>query len=72
MVNVITESMYDECDNNRNEYLIMVSIVNYQKNNKAVKIDNHKLVHRYRNSMWRSTVASQICVQWRDGSALLY
>ena len=37
-MNVITESMYAACDDSGNEYLIMDSIVDYRKSDKALSV----------------------------------
>ena len=68
MVNVITESMYAECDDSGNEYLIMDSIVDYRKDDKAIKVPEQKVAHRGRSFMPISTVGWKLCVQWRDVS----
>ena len=65
---VILESMYAAFDGDNNKYLIMVSIVDYRKNNKVVTISDQKVVHRGQNSMWCSNSGWHLCVQWRDCS----
>ena len=64
--NVIEESIYAAFDDDGNEYLMMDSIVEYQKKNKAVTITDHKVFHIGWNYMQRSTAVWQLCVQWRD------
>ena len=54
--NVISESMYDACDDSRNCYLMMDSIVDYQNVDKAKTFPDKKVVHRGRSFMRRSTV----------------
>ena len=44
--NVIAESMYASYDDFGNKYLMMESIVDYQKNNKALSVASQKVVHR--------------------------
>ena len=63
MENVIIESMYVVCDDDRNKYLMIDSIVDYSKNNKAVTIANQKVLHRGQNPMRWSTVGWQLCLQ---------
>ena len=60
--------MHAACDDDGNDYLMVESIVHYQNNDKAVIIADQKVVHPDRNSMWRSTVECQLCVQFRYGS----
>ena len=54
--NVITESMYAECDDYGNDYLMMDSIVVYQKNDKIIAVPDQEVVHRGRRSMRKSNV----------------
>ena len=65
---MIAESVYAACDDSGNKYLMMDSIVEYQKSDKALSVYSQKMVHRGRGFMRRSTVGWHICVQWRDGS----
>ena len=41
----------------------MYSIVDYQKNYKAITVPDQKVVHRGQRFMRRSTVGCQLCVQ---------
>ena len=66
--NVIVESRYDSCDDSRNCYLIMESIVDYRNTDKTTTFPDQKVVHRGQSFMRRSTVGWQLCFQWRDGS----
>ena len=66
--NVIAESMYAACNESRNKYLMMDSIVDYEKSNKALSVASQKVVHRGRSFMRRSTVGWQLGAQWRDRS----
>ena len=65
--NVITQSMYAACDDSGNEYLMIDSIVEYQKSDKALSVASQKVVHRDWSFMRRSTAGWHICVQWRYG-----
>ena len=60
--------MYAACNESRNKYLMMDSIVDYEKSNKALSVASKKVVHRGRSLMQRSTVGWQLCAQWRDRS----
>ena len=44
--NLIAESMYAACYDSGNEYLMMDSIVEYWKIDKAISVSSQKLVHR--------------------------
>ena len=59
--------MYAACDDSRNDYLMMNSVVDYQKSNKAISVSSQKVVHRGRSFMRQSIVGCQLCVEWRDG-----
>ena len=56
MVNVIAESMYEACDDDGNEYMMMDSLLDYRNNNKTATIADKKVVHRGRNYMRQYTV----------------
>ena len=43
---MIADSMYAEYDDSVNEYLMMDSIVDYQKSDKYVSVSSQKVVHR--------------------------
>ena len=58
--------MYATCDDSGNKYLVMESIVDYQKSDKAVSVSSQKVVHRGWIFMQRSTFRWQLCIQWRD------
>ena len=65
--NVIVESMYAACDDSGKDYLMMDSIVDYQKSDKALSVASKKVVHRGWSFMQRSTVGWQLCIQCRYG-----
>ena len=66
--NVISDSMDAVCDESRNEYLMMDSIVDYWKRDKSISVSSQKVVHRRRSFMQRFTVGWNLCIQYRDGS----
>ena len=41
---IIAESMYDQCDVNRNEYLLLEAFVDYWKNGSALSIEDKRTV----------------------------
>ena len=51
MANVIAKSMYSECNDSGNEYLMMDLIVDYRKNDKAITVPDKKVVHIGRKFM---------------------
>ena len=59
--------MYAACDESENAYLMMDSIVDYCKSNNSISVSSHKVVHRGRSFMRKSTVRWQLCVQWIYG-----
>ena len=59
--------MYDSCDESGNEYLMMDSIVDHRKSDKALSVSSQNMVHRGWSFMWQSTVGWKLCVQWRYG-----
>ena len=65
--NVISECMYAACDDYGNDHLMMDSIVDYQKSDKAISVTNQKVLHRGWRFMPRSTFGWQLCVQFIDG-----
>ena len=53
---MIAESVYAACDDSGNKYLMMDSILDYQKSNKALSLSSQKMVHRGWIFMRQSTV----------------
>ena len=51
--NVIAESMYVQCNSEGNEYLLLVALIDYHKDNKAISLSDQQ---------------TQICCQWKDGT----
>ena len=42
--NLIAESMYAQCDPDRNQYLLLANIVDHRANDSAVQLANQKVV----------------------------
>ena len=61
-VNVFADSMYAQCDADRNEYLLLDVLVDYCKNNKAIDNSWGRPVTQKTTAGW------QLCCQWKDGS----
>ena len=60
--------MYPACNDSGNNYLMIDSIVDYWKSDKAISFSSQKVVHRGRSFIHQSTVVWQLCVQWINGS----
>ena len=66
--NIIAETMFAQCDDDGNEYVLLDSLVDYRKNENALSLEDQKIVVRGKPSLRRSTVGWQICCEWKDGS----
>ncbi len=66
--NAIAQAMYLQCDVDENEYLLLKSFVDVQKDPTAISPDEQKSVHNGREYMHRTTLGWHICCQWKDGS----
>ena len=60
--NGITKYMYASCDDEVNGYLLMDSLVEYRKNDKAMSVADQRSVLYGRQVMRKSTAGLQICV----------
>ena len=60
--------MYAQCDVDGNEYLLLDSFVDVQKDHTAISLDEQKSVHNGREYMRRTTIGWHVCCQWKDGS----
>ena len=56
MSNFIVDSIYATCDDSGNDYLMMDSILDYRKSDKAILVFNQKVVHIVWSFMRQSTV----------------
>ena len=50
IANIITESMHTQCDADRNEYLLLVMLVDYGKDNKVISLTDQQ------TSIWGKAV----------------
>ena len=66
--NVITESMYTQCDSDGTEYLPLNMLVDYQKDNKSISLSDQQITVQGRPITHKATAGWQICCQWKDGS----
>ena len=60
--------MFAQCDENGNEYVLLDSLVDYQKADSALSIDEQKIEVKGRPYMRRTTAGWSICCEWKDGS----
>ncbi len=60
--------MYDQCDIDGNEYLLLKCFVDIQKDPMAISIDKQKSLHNDQEYMHHTTLGWHICCQWNDGS----
>ena len=43
-VNIITESVYAQCDVNGNEYLLLEALINHRKDGSVLSVENQRVV----------------------------
>jgi hypothetical protein len=67
--NLMAEAMYVQCDPDRNQYVLLDSIIDHKRLDSAIRPLDQKVVqpngHTYLSC---STVGWQLCCQWKDGS----
>ena len=68
--NIIAESMYAQCDADRNEYLLLDALVDYHKDNKAISLTEQQTSIQGRPVTGKTITGCQICCKWNDGSTL--
>ena len=66
--NVITESMYVQCDVNGNEYLLLDVLLDYCKDDKAITLTDQQTSIQGREVTCKTTANWQICCQWKDST----
>ena len=66
--NVIATSMYAQCDDEGNQYVLFDSITDYRRSASALSHEDQRSTSNGRNYMRRSTAGWQLCVTWKDGS----
>ena len=59
--NIISESMYAQCEPDGNQYILLYDIINFRKTNSALSIEDQNIVVKGRASLRRSTVGWQVC-----------
>ncbi len=67
--NLIAEAMYAQCDPDGNQYVLLDSLIDRWRLDKAIQPANQKIVHSDGHTyMHRSTIGWQLCCQWKDSS----
>jgi hypothetical protein len=67
--NLIAEAMYAQCDPDRNQYVLLDSIIDHKWLDSAIRPSDQKVVRpNGRTYLKRNTVDWQVCCQWKDGS----
>jgi hypothetical protein len=68
--NLIVEAMYVQCDLDRNQYILLDSIIDHKRLDSAIRPLVQKVARpNGRTYLRRSTVGWQLCCQWKDGSS---
>ncbi len=67
--NLIAKSMYAQCDPDGNQYVLLYSIIDYQRHDTAIQLSD-QIVTRPNGRMYkrRNTIGWELCCQWKDGS----
>jgi hypothetical protein len=67
--NLIAGAMYVQWDPDRNQYVLLDSIIDHRQLDTVIRPSDQKVVSPdQRTYMKRSTIGWQICCQWKDGS----
>ncbi len=67
--NLIAEAMYAQCNPDRNQYVLLDSIIDHRQLDTAIRPPDQKVVRPDRPTyMKRSNIGWQVCCQWKDGS----
>ena len=66
--NVITESMYAQCDADGNEYLLIDLLVVYHKENKVISLTKQQISIWGRQVTHKTIAGWKIWCQWQGGS----
>ena len=65
---MIAENMFSQCDGARNEYRLMLGIVDHKSNDKAVSKSDRYVVIKGRQFLRKTTVGWKLCIECRYGS----
>jgi hypothetical protein len=68
--NLIAEAMYAQCNPDRNQYVLLDSIIDHKQLDAAMRPSDQKVVQQPdgRTHLKCSTIGWQVCCQWKDGS----
>ena len=66
--NVIATNMYTQCEPDRNQYILLDSIIDFRRSTTALYYADQKTTRKGRTYYRRSTAGWQLCCQWKDGS----
>ena len=67
--NTIAQSMYAQCDPERNQYVMFDLIVDFRRSTTVLCYADQKTLKADGGSfMHRTTAGWQMCIQWKDGS----
>jgi hypothetical protein len=66
--NVIAQALYSQCDPDGNEFILLDLIVDWRKDESAVKLKDQARIVNGKKIMKRSTKGWELCCVWRDGS----
>jgi len=67
--NAIAENMYTQCDTEGNQYLLLDEIVDWQRDDSAIKSEDKYVYSRNGNRHYRKTTRGwKLCAKWRDGT----
>ena len=64
--NIIAESMYAQCDVDRNKYLLLEAFINHRKNGSILIVEDQKVVIKGLEILRKSTAGWDICCKWKD------
>ena len=64
--NVIAESMYAQCDEDGQQYLLFGSILDHKTDGNSLLVADQYVVVRGRSSKQKTTKGWSLCVQWKD------
>ncbi len=68
MANAIAQAMYVQCNVDGNEYLLLDSFVDVQKDHTTISLDKQKSIYNGREYMHHTTLGWHVCCKWKDGS----
>ena len=64
--NIVSDSMYVQCNKVGNDILLLDSFVDYKKTERALSLQYQNLTVNSKSCMTRLTDGSEICVLWKS------